>query len=379
MRKTKIFISILLSFAFLLAFQNCSSKTTDQNVNPNTTGCKTVTCNASKYSLFAADLDGSNTSLVRTSGYQEMTHPRVSSNKNWIAYTAYNDKDSNGCASLSNGYLNTEIRAIQIAGTADKRIIAPISGQFNSNNYWIGTTNEFSFLSGPTSALKIFRASVDSSMNLVSGPTQIPVSSTIVPMDPATNSATNKIVYPGLYNPGGGFIKSIFLMNLSDSGNLVGLSIGRDHAGNPIICADSTCSNIMENDPKISPDGTRVAFMRQAPASGANGFGWHIFVVAVANPQTEVDISYSSLGSDVLRNDVLPEWIDATTLVFSTIEISGPNIVKNVYTMKSDGSQRSKISLPPEFRYSDVFPFTDTNGKKRIIISAEKIGASCTP
>jgi Tol biopolymer transport system component len=257
-----------------------------------------------------ADLNGANVSIIKTSSYQEMTHPRVSSDKNWVAYTTYNDLNSNGCASLDIGYFNTEIRAIQLNGAGDKGIIAPVSGQLNSNDYWIGATNEFTYLSGPPSALKFYRATVDSSMNLISGPTQIPVAGTIVPMDPQTNLATNKIVYPGLYNPGSGYVKSIFMMNLSDSGSLVGLSLGRDHAGTTLTCADSTCSNIMENDPKISPDGTKVAFMRQAPSSGANGFGWHIFVVPVASPLNEVDISYSTAGSDLTKNEGLPEWID---------------------------------------------------------------------
>jgi hypothetical protein len=285
-----------------------------------------------------------------------MTHPRVSNDKNWVSYTTYNDLNSSGCASLDVGYFNTEIRAVQVNGSGDKRIISPVSNQFNSNNYWIGATNEFTYLSGPTSALKFYRATVNSSMNLISGPTEIPVAGTIIPMDPQTNLSTNKIVYPGLYNPGSGYVKSIFIMNLSDSGSLVGLSLGRDHAGNTITCADSACANIMENDPKISPDGSKVAFMRQTPSSGVNSFGWHIFVVPVASPLNEVDISYSTIGSDITKNEVLPEWIDNNTLIFSTIQIiSSSNIVKEVYTMKSDGTLRTKISLPTGFNYSDIF------------------------
>jgi Tol biopolymer transport system component len=369
----KIIMTSLLLISSIAVFQNCASK------DSVPTACTSLECTAKKYSLFVADLDGSNLSLVKTSSYQEMTHPRVSSDKEWVSYTFYNDLDANNCASLSKGYFNTEIRAVRLSGIDDKQIIAPVANEFNSNNYWIGSTNEFSYLSGPVTALKFFRATVDSTMNLVSGPTQIPVVGTILPLDPQTHLASNHIVFPGLYNPGGGFIKSIFMMNLSDSTNLVGLSVGRDRAGTPIICATAECTNIMENDPKISPDGSKVAFMRQAPDSGSNGFGWHIFVVPVASPQTEVDISYSHIGSDVLKNDVLPEWLDDNTLIFSTIEIiSSSEFVKNVYTMKSDGTERSKISLPEGFLYADVFPFTDTNAKKRMVIAAEKIGASCS-
>lgn len=358
-----------------LVYLNCSKPPPAPEL-----GCTTLLCTASKHSLLVADIDGSNVSLIKTSSYQDMTHPRVSNDKNWVAYTTYNTLNSSGCAGLDIGYFNTEIRAIQMNGTNDKRIIAPVSTEFNTNSYWVGTTNEFTYLSGPVPGLKFFRATVDASMNLISGPTQIPVVGTIdVPMDPAAHAGTGKIVFPGLYNPGGGYLKSIFMMNLSDSSNLVGLSVGRDHAGTPLICATAACTNIMENDPKISPDGSKVAFMRQAPDSGANGFGWHIFVVPVSSPQNEVDISYSSLGSDVLKNDVLPEWVSDSQIIFSTIEIvSSSDFTKNVYTMNPDGTNRVKISLPDGFRYADVFPFIDSTGKSRIILSAEKIGATCS-
>jgi Tol biopolymer transport system component len=367
--------TVALSLCGLILFQNCA--TSSQDTPPET--CTTLDCTTLKYSLFVADMDGSNVSVIKTSSYQDMTHPRVSNDKNWVAYTTYNTTNGDGCASLDIGYLNTEIRAIQINGTGDKRIIAPLANEFNTNSYWIGTSNEFTYLSGPVASLKFYRATVDASMNLVSGPTLIPVAGTIpVPMDPATHSGTDKIVFPGLYNPGSGFVKSIFIMNLSDSSNLVGLSLGRDHAGNVLTCTNAACTNIMENDPKVSPDGSKVAFMRQAPEAGANGHGFHIFVVPVASPLNEVDISYSAIGADVLLNDALPEWIDNNTMVFSTIEIvSATNYSKNVYTMKSDGTQRTKISLPAGYRYSDVFPFTDGTGKQRLVISAEKINATC--
>ena len=342
--------------------------------------CATVLCSASKYNLLVADIDGGNVGLIKTSSYQDMTHPRVSNDKNWVAYTTYNNLNSNQCASLDTGYLNTEIRAVRLTGVDDRRIISPVATEFNSNNYWLSSTNEFTYLSGPVNALKFYRVILDSNMVVSAGPSQIPVSGTIpVPVDPQANLAVNKIVYPGLYNPGGGFIKSIFMMDLSDSSNLVGLSVGRDHAGAPIICATAECLNIMENDPKISPDGTKVAFMRQAPSSGVNGFGWHIFVVPVSSPQMEVDISYSYLGSDIYKNDVLPEWIDNDTIIFSTIEITSvSSVAKNVYTMKGDGTQRTKISLPSGFRYADVFPFVDSSGNQRMILSAEKIGVTCS-
>ena len=239
MKKKYLFLLLLPLLPFI--YLNCS-KAPEAETN---TACTTLLCSASKYSLLVADIDGTNVSLIKTSSYQDMTHPRVSNDKNWVAYTTYHDLNSSQCATHDQGYLNTEIRAIQISGTGDKFVVNSVPGALNSNNYWIGTTNEFSYLSGPPSALKFYRATVNSSMTVISGPTQISVAGTIVPMDPSTNALTNKIAYPGLYNPGGGYIKSIFIMNLSDSASLVGLSVGRDHAGTPLISSTAACTNIM--------------------------------------------------------------------------------------------------------------------------------------
>lgn len=365
----------------IVGLQSCDSEPASPDAAPLVpdSACSTLPCRTAKYSLLVADLDGSNIDVVRTSTYQEMTHPRISADKKWIAYTAYNDRDAKGCANLEVGYRNTEIRAIQVSGSGDKTIIAPVAGEFRSNNYWIGTKNEFTYLAGPDSALTLLRATVNADMNLVGVPALITVPASIFPLDPASNDSVDKIVYPGLYQNNGSFYKSIFMMNLSDGGGVVGLTLGRDHAGTPIVC-EAGCTNVMENDPKISPDGTKVAFMRQAPNSGLNGFGFHIFVVPVASPQTEVDISYATWAENTLNNDVLPEWLDNNTLIFSTLLIeTASKRTREVFTMKADGSQRTKILLPPGFLYSDVFPFVDTNGKTRMVIAAEKIDATCTP
>ncbi len=92
-----------------------------------------------------------------------------------------------------------------------------------------------------------------------------------------------------------------------------------------------------------------------------------------------MDISYSTLGSDTLKNDVLPEWVSNSKIIFSTIDFGAANSVsKNVYTMNTDGTGRAKISLPDGFLYADIYPLTDRNGKSRIILSAEKVGAICS-
>lgn len=72
---------------------------------------------------------------------------------------------------------------MQLSGIGDKQIIAPVAGEFNSNSYWIGNLNEFTYLSGPPSALRTFRAVVDAAMDLIGSPTLVPVPSTIHALD----------------------------------------------------------------------------------------------------------------------------------------------------------------------------------------------------
>ena len=362
----------LFTLLACLAITSCGGG--DNGVN---SPCTTLDCKTLKYNLFLADVDFSqaspmatNIQVIESSSFQDMTHPRVSPDKLWVAYTTYNETNAESCASLDSGYVNTEIKAIRLDGTQSTTIISKTNGELTSNNYWYGNNYEFTYLSGPPGLTKIYRAQTDALMGLLTGPTEVVIPSTILPFDPQAIS-NNQMVYGGLYD-NGGEVKSIFLQSLNPPGLPIGLSLGRDSAGTTLFGSD-----VLENDPKISPDGMNVAFMRQAPNSGANGFGWRIFIVPVANPLMEVNIS-SSLGSSQLVNDALPEWVDNSTLVFTNINSTTTFNTRTIWTIKSDGTERKQVTLPAGYRYSDVYPFLDGSGNQKVIVSADKIGAICT-
>jgi len=372
---------LLMSFAFLI-IANCGGGSGGDSNDDST--CTTLDCMTSKYNLLLADVDfslaspvASNIQVIEKSSFQDMTHPRVSPDKQWVAYTRYNMTNTEGCATIEPdpaiAYVNTEIRATRIDDGQSKIIIPVTSGELTSNNYWYDSNFEFTFLSGaPDGGVKIYRAQTDSSMNLVIEPTEVVIPDTITAYDPQALSS-NQLVYGGVYDNNGVLVKSIFLQSLNPPGLPVGLSLGRDSTGNVLIATD-----VLENDPKISPDGNNVAFMRQTPNAGINGFGFRIFVVSLAAPLSEVNIS-SSLGISQFNNDALPEWVDNTTLVFANIDSTVTFNTRTIWTMKRDGSERKQIVLPGGYRYSDVYPYQDSNGNQKIIISAEKIDAVCTP
>lgn len=346
------------------------------------TSCNTLDCKTSTYNLLMADVDftdanptASNIKVVASNSYQDLTHPRVSPDKQWVAYTTYNDTNTEGCASLDSGYINTEIRATKLDESQSKTILAKTDGNLTSNSYWYGNSYEFTYLSGLPGATKIYRAQTDAAMNLISGSTEITVPATLIPPYDPAGLSNSQIVYAGLYNSGG-LVASIFIQSLDPTDTPVGLSLARDNSGATLFFTVPGENN--ENDPKLSPDGTQVAFMRRASNSGIHSFGWRIFVVPVSSPLGEVNIS-SSLGSTLLLNDTLPEWVDSNTLVFSFIDVTVAPSTRTIWTMQSDGSGRKQVSLPNGFRYSDVYPFIDGSGNQKIIISAEKIDASCIP
>ncbi|KPK54821.1 MAG: hypothetical protein AMS22_05270, partial [Thiotrichales bacterium SG8_50] len=150
---------------------------------------------------------------------------------------------------------------------------------------------------------------------------------------------------------------------------------GEEHIpANPRAGRDSAAAirygdDVAENDPKLSPDGSRVAFIRRAPNSGANGFGWRIFVVPAASPLNEVNVSVA-LGSSLLNDDVLPEWVDDTTLVFANIASSVGFNTRTSWVMQRGGSGRKRVALPEGFRYSDDYPFRDNAGNPKMAVSA---------
>lgn len=362
---------ILFTLFVCLAITGCGG-------SGGNTPCTTLDCETLKYNLFLVDLDFSqaspqaiNIQVIESNSFQDMTHPRISPDKLWVAYTTYNDTNSEGCASHDSGFVNTEIRTTSVDGVQSTSIISATNGELTSNNYWYDNNYEFTYLSGAPGLTKIYRGQTDTLMNLVTSPTEITIPNTITPFDPHAIS-NNQLVYGGLYDSGG-LVKSIFMQSLNPPGPPIGLSLGRDSAGTTLYGSD-----VLENDPKISPDGNSVAFMRFAPNAGGNGFGWRIFVVLVANPLSEVNIS-ASLGATLLNNDTLPEWVDNTTLVFSNIDITTTSNTRTIWMMKSDGSDRKQVILPEGYRYSDVYPFVDGSGNQKIIISAEKIGAICAP
>ena len=225
---------VIIKTLFVLFVSFIITSCGGSNGNSSVAPCTTLDCQTLKYSLLLADVDfnqpnpqATNIQVIKTHRFQDMTHPRVSPDKLWVAYTTYNDTNAENCATVDIR-VNTEIQAARLDDEQSTTIIPNTSGELTSNNYWYGNNMEFTYLAGAPEQIRLYRAQTDSSMNLIDGPTEISVPSTILPIDPHATS-NNQIVYAGIYDSGGLFdVKSIFLQSLNPVSIPTALSLGRD-------------------------------------------------------------------------------------------------------------------------------------------------------
>jgi Tol biopolymer transport system component len=92
-------------------------------------------------------------------------------------------------------------------------------------------------------------------------------------------------------------------------------------------------------DPKLSPDGNSVAFMRRRGEDI-----WHTMVLDLATGE-ERNLS----GKTAV--DAMPEWSpDGQRLIFWHVDLS--NLKRSgLYTMRKDGTDRQRVPLPRGYFY----------------------------
>lgn len=389
-----------LSLGLVIFFVGCSGKS-DEPVACLTFDCRSTKFNleTAKFNLVTANLDGSDLVVVAKETYREMTHPRITFDRKWIAYTRHNKLNTNGtngCAEVKGtDYTNTELRATNMDGSVLVALTTPNTARISTNAYWIDSTYNFSFLDGVLGSttlpdkIQIKRGYRDANMVETSPASAVPVVNGILVLDPQEQGG--KIVFSGIYyNVALGLtVRSIFTIDANGNA-LDGKTIATVYGGQPASAVVWTQAD--ENDPKFSPDGSKIAFMRRInTTTPTNNHGFHIFVTSALLTNnttlgTEIDISDKYLlqaqKQSLFYNDGVPEWIDETTLVFFTLNFTNPTapdfgLEQKLFTMKTDGSLRTEIRLPTGYQYSDPIPYKDALGKTRILFAANKSSAVC--
>ncbi len=301
-----------------------------------------------QFGIYVATLGGGTPRLVVASPWQQMTHPRVSPDQEWITFTRYHKKNFRGLALERNGYQQTEIAIVRSDGSELRSVIAPRAGAINANSHWSSDGKSLLWFSTENDlhAPRIMR--IDLATGAIA---RLPTPPQLKTTDP--HHVGNLLVFPVV----GEDVDALWIMNL-DGTNCRQLTNptfpeGMERGGFPPG----------DYDPKLSPDGARVAFMRLF-----GKVGWRIFVVDVASGK-ERDLSGAA------NIDTLPDWSgDGKLLLFWHIDLEDPARM-GLYTMRPDGSQRTMVDVPRGYLHGhpQFFPADGSSPQARIIYTARKM------
>ncbi len=342
--RMKIFIVACILFFFpIFGFSQCSPSghnTQQENL----------------FGIYTATLEDPDMKMLIFSSWQEMTHPRVSPDGEWITFTRYNQKDSTGIAQEANGYLLTEIMIMKSDGT-DSRIIVPKKKDtINANSSWTPDGNHLLYvttdtLNGIPAIAKIHIHS--QKRTLLKTPKDAIVS------DP--NQCNEWICFP--LREDNQSQQNIWLMKEDGSEvyQLTKENIVQRHENMDFLLGDY--------DPHFSPDGQKIAFMRYF-----GGTEWHLVVIDIVTGQ-EQDLTEKRISNHSLFADTTASWSPKGKMIlFRHIEL--PNIEKiGLYVSSPDGTNRVQLPLPDGYFFgtiSSFFPTVPDSKQDKIIFHARK-------
>lgn len=300
-----------------------------------------------RFGIYTSDLSGRNVRPVLTNPALEMTHARLSHNGQWITFTRYNDKGLSGLARETGGYGDTEIMVVHPDGTGLRTIIQPRDGVIAANSSWTPDDKGLIFISTDNEQ----KLAQIVAINLETGALiRLPTPHGISVTDP--HWVGNVVAFP-VKTPGQP--DAIWIMNI-DGSNLRQLThpVFPQSGGGAFEQGDY--------DPRISPDGSKVTFMRLFGKEG-----WRAVVVDVATGQ-EKDLTGPG------RIDGTPDWTgDGRRVIFW--HVNTDNLPETgIYTMNPDGSDRVMVPLPRGYLHGhpSCFPGEATSLATRIIYNAER-------
>lgn len=303
------------------------------------------------FGVYIATLDGRNVQKVLASPTQQMTHVRPSPDGQWVTLTRYNQRGFfSGVAEEEGGYFNTEIMVARADGSDLHSVIPPKKGVIAANSNWSDDGKSLIYISTDTPDHRPQINRVDIQTRQI---TRLPIPATLNPTDPDWHGP--QLVFPSKSDTA----DALWLMNM-DGTTLRQLTFPQgfdeDERGG---------FNFGDYDPKFSPDGTKVAFMRY--------FGketWRIYVIDVASGE-ETLLSHGN-GADAI-----PEWSgDGEKLIFWHVDRADLPAT-GIYTMRPDGTDRTMIPLPRGVLHGHpvFWPGSGSDAHARFIYVAKKMPA----
>jgi Tol biopolymer transport system component len=293
------------------------------------------------FGIYTARLDGTDVQAIMTSPDHEMTHPRVSPDGKRIVLTRYNNRGRDGKATEAQGYDNTEIMVVNLDGTGLETIIPAKAGVIAANGAWTPDGRSLIFISTDNPQRQPEIRQMDLATRKV---TRVPTPQGLAATDPHWEGS--EIVFPVK----GKDADALWVMNADGSNARQVTRPSRSRrSGSP--------DNFGDFDPKLSPDTSKVAFMRIY-----GGDSWHVMVL---DRRTGEERNLTPDG--VIEG--LPTWSgDGRLLLYRHIDKKDPAAI-GLYTMTPEGNNRKRVPLPRGFLYNHAtfFPADGSSDKARII------------
>ncbi|KHE93322.1 MAG: PD40 domain-containing protein [Candidatus Scalindua rubra] len=305
------------------------------------------------FGIFTSTLDGKNFREIISDPYREINHARVSPDKKWVTFSRFNKRKLfSKLAEEKNGYTETEIMVASLDGTEMVSLTKPRKNIINVNSYWAPDGRGLVYMSNDNNdkrKLRIKHIDIVSGVITDVSPQEIPWAS-----DP--HQVGNTIVFPATMDTSD--VRSIWLMN-----------VGSNKA-TPVTFPDVPKSALSgkppagDSDPKISPDGTKVAFTRH--------FGKGNYHNCVVDLETGEEKDFSSPTTV----DVMPEWSsDGKLLIYWHVDMK--NIRKiGLYTVDPESNNApQQVPLPRgyHFKMPAFFPGEGSGKDARIIFTGKVV------
>lgn len=295
----------------------------------------------SKFFIASVGVDSQNLTVHVESDKQQLSHPRVSPNGRELLFTRHR-KVEDGV-----NYAGTEIVRRPIGGPIRSLIIPAKGDDWNTNATWLPDGKGFAWLhmKNELPLPQIFIA-----LDGAAQPMHVPTPHFWPVSDPHIISEAMTCVLVGGVNRicAGGYLgKNLApVTDAMASRSLIERLFGTVYRG--------------DFDPKLSPDGRQIAFMRWRSAADKTDLWTYVYSNVT---RRETCLSKS-------KGDINPDWSsDGTRLVFSRIGNIGDN---GLWTMKPDGSDRQPLYLSKTHVFNQP-QFVPGSSDKRVIFQARRM------
>lgn len=297
-----------------------------------------------QFAVFTSKKDGSDLKILLSNPDQEMSHPRVSPDRSRVVITRYTKRGRDGKATEEQGYEGTEILLMDLDGSGLETIIPAKSGVVSANGGWTPDGKALIYISTDNAQRTPELRQIDLATRQA---VKLPTPAGLRATDPHWEAG--KIVFPAKADEGKG-ADSLWVMNPDGSAPRQLTRPPRSKGGSGLFG---------DFDPKLSPDGTKVAFMRID-----GGEAWKVMVLDLASGTEKLLTPPGPL-------EWLPTWSsDGKLLLFVHVDRAKPKEI-GLYTMTPDGNDRKMIPLPRGYLYghSTFFPGDGSGDSARIIFN----------